>query len=801
MALVGTLAGFVGIYYSVQLYKNLRTDVEELLPNTARSVVDLDEVTSRLESIDNLAVLMFSQDAAASKRFVIDLARKLETLPRTTVSSVEYRIDKELTFFQAREALYMDLSDLIKIRTYIQDRIDYEKELYNPLNIFRTEDLPQPTLDFDALRRKYEKKTSAYSRFPDGFYASPDGTKRVLLAYMPGKTSSISQVHRLKDAVARAVEELNPKSYATDLVIKYTGGVQDSLEEQSSLIADLELSTIVVTVLVSLAMLLFFRNLRATFALVFSLFMGTFWTFGLSYFVVGYLNANSAFLGSIVIGNGINVGIIFLARYLEERRRGRGNTRAVRIAMTTTSTATGTAALAAGLSYGSLILTGFRGFRQFGTIGLIGMVLCWISAFTVLPAFLTLFDRMKNLVPRGTKSPRAYFSDALAKLVGHAPHMIWGFSLALTLVSLGTFVRYSSDIIETDLSKLRNKESLERGSAFLSHYLDDIFQRYLAPIVLLPHTREDAQKIADLLKEKKKVEGPGSLIASVQTMDDFIPPEQGEKIKVLQEIRSLLPQRLLLKLSGPEQNEVRSLLNPMSMHPLYQSELPQLVINKFTERDGSVGKLVLVEPPLANTTWNGDKLLQFINDLRSAADSVEPRTAVAGALPIVSDMYQAIVRDGPRATLFAFAAVVILVIFLFRSVETVSLILFALILGVTWLVGIILGFGLKINFLNFIALPITFGIGVDYGVNMFQRYRQEGGANILNTIRHTGGAVGLCSFTTIVGYCSLVIAGNQAFVSFGTLAVAGELTCVTAAVVSLPAYLLLMHRKKSERES
>src|SRR6476469_1543682 len=120
--------------------------------------------------------------------------------------------------------------------------------------------------------------------------------------------------------------------------------------------------------------------------------MGVFSTFGLSYFAVGYLNANSAFLGSIVIGNGINCGIIHLARYLEERRRGRSNSRAVYSSIVHTATSTWTAAGAAGLAYGSLILTDFRGFRQFGIIGLIGMVLCWISAFTLLPAYLTLWE-------------------------------------------------------------------------------------------------------------------------------------------------------------------------------------------------------------------------------------------------------------------------------------------------------------------------------------------------------------------------------------------------------------------------
>jgi predicted RND superfamily exporter protein len=199
--------------------------------------------------------------------------------------------------------------------------------------------------------------------------------------------------------------------------------------------------------------------------------------------------------------------------------------------------------------------------------------------------------------------------------------------------------------------------------------------------------------------------------------------------------------------------------------------------------------MVLVEPPLNNELWETSKLLGFIRDLRKAADDVSPGMPVAGQLPVTADMFEAVLRDGPRATLFAFLAVLMLVIFLFRNIRIISLALFALLLGVTWMAGAILGFHLKINFLNFIALPITFGIGIDYGVNIFQRYRQEGRGSILRVIRYTGGAVALASLTTIIGYSSLLIAGNQAFVSFGRLAVLGEITCLFAAMISLPAYL------------
>jgi predicted RND superfamily exporter protein len=100
----------------------------------------------------------------------------------------------------------------------------------------------------------------------------------------------------------------------------------------------------------------------------------------------------------------------------------------------------------------------------------------------------------------------------------------------------------------------------------------------------------------------------------------------------------------------------------------------------------------------------------------------------------------------------------------------------------------------KINFANFIAFPITFGIGVDYSVNVITRYVQDGERDITGAVRSTGGAVALCSMTTIIGYSSLLLAKNKALFLFGLVAVTGEVACLSAAVLALPAWLMLASR-------
>ena len=137
----------------------------------------------------------------------------------------------------------------------------------------------------------------------------------------------------------------------------------------------------------------------------------------------------------------------------------------------------------------------------------------------------------------------------------------------------------------------------------------------------------------------------------------------------------------------------------------------------------------------------------------------------------------------------------LLVIALARSRAGAALVLGTLVAGVLWMLGTAAWIGVRTNFLNFIALPITFGIGVDYGINIYLRYRLEGRGRVGRAVRATGGAVALCSLTTIIGYAALLVADNQALRSFGEMAILGEVACLSAAVVGMPAFLVWRERR------
>ncbi|HSN28580.1 MAG TPA: MMPL family transporter, partial [Kofleriaceae bacterium] len=118
----------------------------------------------------------------------------------------------------------------------------------------------------------------------------------------------------------------------------------------------------------------------------------------------------------------------------------------------------------------------------------------------------------------------------------------------------------------------------------------------------------------------------------------------------------------------------------------------------------------------------------------------------------------------------------------------------ALIAGVVVMAGVGVLLHQKLNFFNFVALPTTFGIGIDYAINIEERIRQRGRAYLADALAESGPAVVLASLTSIIGYASLVPADSQALSSFGVLAMIGEITCVLVAILVVPALWALRRR-------
>jgi predicted RND superfamily exporter protein len=516
-------------------------------------------------------------------------------------------------------------------------------------------------------------------------------------------------------------------------------------------------------------------------------------TFALSRETIHYLNPNTAFLGSIIVGNGINAGIILLARYIEARRHGMDITRALPLALRATWIATFAASAAAAASYGSLGAVRFRGFNQFAFMGFFGMLICWVTTYALMPALIALQE--KHWPFRDLRQPKrgrvvGWLAGPFAQLIVRRPMIPVALTLALGGASLYAGYLFAQEPIQYDFTKLGSRSSERRGQGYWDRHVDAVLQSYQTPTVVMTDSPERAEAVARAIEKEKELEGRDSTIENVVTLQQFLPKDQPRKLEILREIFGILDKRPAAAIPP----EIRRLREKTKLEPVSLTDVPERLIRPFVEKDGHRGRIALVFPTLTTDSSNGRAQIQHARTVRQTALGVDPNALIAGQIVLTTDIVQAITEDGRFTALLSFGAVALLTVIVMRSLRDGAWVIASLAMGVLWGAGAMTVLKLKLNFVNFAVLPITFGIGVDYAVNLYQRYRQT--CSVEEALASSGGAVALCSVTTIIGYATLVTADNQAIQSFGLTAVIGEITCLSAALFALPAVLSLRDRRR-----
>lgn len=778
-----------------------------LLPESSPSVQDLDEVRDRVRGLSALTVAVKSpsKNVEAMRDFIGDLVERLEELPPEEIGVVDWNVGAYDEFVREHKHLYASLELLERLRDRLEERHDRERLKNNPLWIdFEEEDERETVEDvLDELEAETRRGEEKSEKFPEGYYQHEQGD--LIAIFIRSEIGSdANAAGRLIDRVQAEIDRLDPSSYAPDLEVTLSGDVIIAKEEQQAIARELVLATTITVTSVLLLIVLFFGRPRSIVLLGVGLVPPVLASFAVADMTVDSLNASTAFLGSIIIGNGVNPNIIWLSRYFEERRGGFGVRDAILKAHQNTWLATMIASGAAALAYGSLIITDFRGFRDFGIIGGVGMVFCWLSAIIILPAAVAAYERFRPFPP-GSKKKRRWgnYADAFAAVAARAPRSVVVVSVILSILSavLVTY-RVLQDPFEYDFRNLRSVREEGHSEARLVQWrVNEIVASHEQGrgIAVLLDSVEDVPIIEEQLDAM-----PPSIHGGYHSALELLPPDASEKVPLLQEIRELA---LDMRKHVEDEETLRKIddnIPPETIDVPGLYDLPDEVTLRFAEKDGKRGRIMIVQESDEFSTWDGRYLVRWAEALRGLRMSNGSRPPLAGRAPVFADMISAVYEDMPKAIAAAFLATVVLVVVSFRRRRDSVLSIMALLMGILWMAGTMAILGMKLNFLNFVAFPITFGNGVDYSINVIRRYRleQEAGNRepILSAVRLSGGAVVLCSLTTIVGYTSLYVSANQAMNSFGLAMAISEVTCLLAAVLTMPAIILLL-TKRHERSA
>lgn len=775
----------------------IRSDFREMLPDDYRSVVELNRIDTRLKSSGNLSVIVGGDNWPDMRRFVNDFVFRAKAAMPNDIAEIEYNTRDVHQFYDNNKYLYIDLPDLEEVYQRLKRQIDYEKIKQSPFYI-SFEDEP-PKFDIEDIEDKYKKETSNYQHYEDGYFTNNDVDIVAILVKPKEGATDVAFAEQLIASLTEVINEMDPASYNVSIKVGFGGRYKKIIEQYRALVSDI-LKTIVLCVsLVGILLLIYFKRIRMGIWMTLVVIQGTLITLSIARYSIGYLTSQTAFLGSIIVGNGIDYSLVILSRFLEERRLNKSLDDSIATSLSTTWRATITSALTTSGAFAVLALTEIKGFSQFGFIGGIGMIMCWITTFAFLPSFISITERILplNVHKISTRNPFAIVGP-IGRWVGVHYKAIVQVSVVVIIISVGLITWYIPNSLEYDFSKLKFKPA-DLGDNWESRARDQlgsIFGQSTTPSVVLAENLDQVKEICESITARAVKEGKDDIFDKCSTIFDYVPQNQDEKLEILADMRELLSGSTLAFLTEKEKREVEKFRETFDLQRLSLEDIPEEISENFEEVDGSKGLIAYVYSDASANLWDGKHLIRFA-DLIREVDLPDGKKIYSSGEPVIfSDLLQAVVKEGPRITFFSLLIVIVLVVINFRRSMMSAMIIFTLLVGIIWLVACLAIIGIKLNFINFIALPISFGIGVDYAVNMYQRYKLEGKGTMPKVTRTTGAAVAICSATTIIGYSVLMSSSSKALQSFGLVAVIGEVTCLVAAIVSMPALVNWLDSRK-----
>ena len=768
---------FAGALYLIAFRLPLFADFSYLLPQDAPAVKDLRKLESRVRASDTMLVIVQGMTPQLREQAVAEMIEGINATKSPLIERVTGDEKETREFYQARRHLMVELPDLIKARDALKKQIDEAKLKANPLFIDLGDEDAEKDAEADKkqLDELREKKRKAEERLYRPTNVSSDGLVgkiEVATAFPSTDAKRGEQLLETLSGVRTRVMAAHP-----GVLIGFTGGAVTALSEHNAITSGMVLSSLVTAVLVALLLAVYFRSATLLVLLVGTVSIATAAAFGAAAITVGHLNAATAFLGAIIAGNGVNYGIFLIARYLEERRT-HDVDESIAQAIHGTLRPTAVASLGASIAYGSLAATSFKGFADFAVIGAIGMMLCWVSSYTLLPALMLKFGR-NTRVHHG--SP--VLGSVLARLIGFRRSHAVVAAAALLFAGAGVIVyRYiAADPFEYTISNLRSKGDDAVEARDWMQLSDKRFGRGISGRTFIAADRLD--QVPLILEALAKIPA----IGAVDSLPAYVPADQDKRLAVLNEIRSLLDQALD-DLDDEAKQELAELRPPDDLKTFSVTDLPASLRDKFTEKDGKrVGYLIAVRPSEKLDEWKGQDLLTFANAVRELHLPDGETVTTSGASVIFADIIESIERDGPVVTSVALGGLIIMVLLLVGRNRRAIAVMVATMGGAVLMIAVCALLKIKVNFLDFVALPITLGLGIDYAINVAHRHDEEDIPDPITTLRTSGSAVLICSMTTMIGYGSLLVSENLAIRGFGTASLKGDVTTVLTALVLEPA--------------
>lgn len=795
------------------------TDLANLLPSDHPNVLALEELRETVGGETEMQVVINSPSFEANKAFAEaiipeSMALMYERGNQPYFSRYEYTRDTEVL---KDYALYLATdAELDELEFFLEEEIEEAKLEANPFFVDFDDDWDDD--EFDDENGESADFIAVYDELiPPEYPVNADSTSMLLRFVPTGSRSDLRFVRHLFRDYEELIAEMNPQSYHPEMIVRAGGRLERHLMEIESIMNDVysSFSTGIGSVLLLVMLYFFFKTsynyrrgsreerkkgwfshvkrMPVTLVIIgLPLVISLFINFGIAYFALGTLNTMTSVLFVILFGLGIDYGLHFYARYLEQRSAGKSVEASMNDTYFSSGRAIMTSAITTALALFVLIYADFRGFSEFGFIAGIGIVLAYLAMMYLLPAFIVIFERLGWILVN-TNAESSEHQKKPEVVTSPPKRYPWAKTVVAAGFAVLIFVGFNADKLEFEYDFGKLEPEFERYESFrdLSRDAEGSAGSRRNPAYIVADSYEEVDEILAAIRQIKQENGDDSLIMDVEALQERFPINEAaeqHKLQRLQEIRNLLNDPFLADQEDEDLDRLRRAAQ--ATEPLEFDRLPDYLTERFVNRDGEIGQFVMIYPE--SGMGDGRRSIAFKDEV-GRIETASGNVYHSASTSIVAASMLDLMRDESFVMVMAtFTMIFIMMLISFRSLPWTLISMLPLVVGLGWLFFLMILFGLSFNFYNLVTLPAILGIGNDNGVHLASRYREEGPKSMWNVLRSTGQHITIGSFTTMLGFAGLLFTMHPGLFSIGLLAVLGIGMTLLAAVTFLPALVQVL---------
>ncbi len=761
MVLLLTLLTLAGSFFAIRSLR-VTTRYVDLLPQEHAAVKNYFKALDKFGGTDYFIAVIEGKDVGRSRTVTGELAKELKKSGE--FSYVQYRAD--LAQFEKYGLLFLDKATLNRL-----DLLLAEKNMA---------ELTRMAQSFMAMRSRLSQTFGGgVSLDEEGYFLGKDGKSTLLIArprFSADDLKRLGPFSKKTDAIVSEVEKRNPGAR-----IFLSGNYSFQQEQQTVVNHDIILVGFIAILVIIVVLAFAFRSIATPFLAIAALLCGVAWTLAFTRLTVKSLNTVSSVFAAVLMGIGIEYGIALLSRYREERERGRTGEEAFVAALSLTGKGIITGALTTAGAFYAIVFSDFKAMHDMGLVLGTGVVFALLSTFFVLPALVTMKERVSPYKPREFDEESGLMRKE-GRFVARRPWWIIAAGLVITL-GLGTsagFIKYESNIRKVQPRGMKVTVAEEKLASQFGMGSDFV--------IVLSNNEAAMREVTEQLQDREKYPS----VKGVESLATIIPSDQLGKLiemsRIKKKIEDLNPQWLTFV---PPQ--MLTILQDIGSDLLTADKLPPGTLQKYVSSDGTYATYVY---PARNMSEEKN-VREFLDEVKSVS------TDVIGFPVIVQDILESTRKGLNDTTILSAVVVLLMVVIDFQALLPTLLAMLPLAFAMVWMVGAFNLLGMKFNIVNIAVTPMILGIGVDFGVYVLHRYEEEmqlGSREdaIPSTLAHTGKAILVSGLTVLGAFAALMLARYQGLSSLGLAAVLGIGSAVVISLTLLPAILRVLEKKRKK---